>query len=272
MGIPPLRVALQTNTLTSSAIDRARPLSELQQVVFSQLEPMRRICDYLRISKLLPDVLDELHYHVVRPPDEGAQRLALEAMVEACAIAAVLAKGLGYADLAHVAGQRSSDAATLLDDPVQRGKADFMWLLTLPQASSWDRNLLAAERCASALEPHARDPLGKQVLGMIALTASMSAAAIQRGDRAEHWLSEARQLAAQVPDEPMRAWQSFSAANVSIWGYLSAWSAARPAARCLSWPLRLRLPCPNCAATKTERRQKTPRPTRRIARNGPLTW
>jgi transcriptional regulator with XRE-family HTH domain len=217
MGIPPLRVALQTNTLTSSAVDRARPVSELHQIVFGQLDPMRYRGDYKGMSELLPDVLDELHYHVAQPSDEAVQRLALEALVEARAIAAVLAKGLAYVDLAHYAGQRSRDAAAFLDDPVQKGKADFMWLLTLPHAGSWDRNLIAAEKCASELEPHARDPLGKQVLGMIALTASMSAAAVQRGDRAAHWLDEASRLAAQVPDEPAVAWQAFSAANVSIW-------------------------------------------------------
>lgn len=79
MGIPPLRVALQTNTLTSAAVDRARPLSALRQIVFGRLEPMRRACDYLRMGQLLPDVLDELHHHVARPADQAAQRLALEA-------------------------------------------------------------------------------------------------------------------------------------------------------------------------------------------------
>ncbi|HET7017044.1 MAG TPA: helix-turn-helix transcriptional regulator [Streptosporangiaceae bacterium] len=217
MGIPPLRIALQTNTLTSSAVDRARPVSELHQIVFGQLEPMRRNCDYLGMGRVLPDVLDELHYHVAEPADEADQRLALEALVEACATAAVLAKGLGYVDLGQFAAQRSRDVASFLDDPVQKGKADFWWLLTLPHVGSWDRNLAAAERCANDLEPHARDALSKQVLGMITLTASMSAAAVQRGDRAVHWLDEASWLATQVPDDPALAWESFSAVNVGIW-------------------------------------------------------
>src|SRR6185437_6275007 len=37
------------------------------------------------------------------------------------------------------------------------------------------------------------------------------------GDRAVHWLDESSRLAALVPDDPARAWESFSAANVSIW-------------------------------------------------------
>ncbi len=105
----------------------------------------------------------------------------------------------------------------MLGDPVQKGKADFMWLLTLPRAGSWDRNLVAAEQSANELEPYARDPLGLQVLGMITLTASLSAAAIQRGDRADHWLRQAASVASRVPDDPMRTWQSFSPTNVNIW-------------------------------------------------------
>jgi transcriptional regulator with XRE-family HTH domain len=217
MGIPPLRVALQTNTLTSAAVDRARPVTDLHQIVFGELEPMRRNCDYLGMGKVLPDLLDELHHHVAEPADEAVQRLALEGLVEASATAGVLAKGLGYVDLGHFAAQRSRDAASFLGDPVQKGKADFWWLLTLPHVGSWDRNLAAAERCASDLEPYARDALGKQVLGMITLMAAMSAAAVQRGDRAVHWLNESSRLAAQVPDDPTLAWESFSAANVGIW-------------------------------------------------------
>src|SRR5215469_14259632 len=45
LAIPPLRVALQTNTLASAAADRARPLDELHKTVFGQIEPLRRVCD-----------------------------------------------------------------------------------------------------------------------------------------------------------------------------------------------------------------------------------
>lgn len=217
MSIPPLRVALQTNTLTSPAVDQARPLAELHKIVFGQIEPLRRVCDYVRVGKLLPDVLDELHWHVALAEDEAAKRSALESLVEACVISAAVAKELNYMDLAYLAALRAKDAAALLDDPVQTGKADFMWLLTLPRAGSWDRNLVAAEQSANELEPHAHNPLGLQVLGMITLTASLSAAAIQRADRATHWLDQAAEVAARVADEPMHTWQSFSPTNVSIW-------------------------------------------------------
>jgi transcriptional regulator with XRE-family HTH domain len=217
MSIPPLRVALQTNSLTRPAVDRARPLADLHREVLGTIEPMRRICDYVALGRLLPPVIDELYRHAADPADEAAHRLALETLVEACVIAAAVTKELNYMDLAYLAAERAEEAAALLGDPVQKGKADFMWLLTLPRAGSWDRNLNAAEQAANDLEPHARDQLGLQVLGMLTLTASLSAAAIQRGDTAAHWLDEARKVGAQVPDEPMRTWQCFSPTNVNIW-------------------------------------------------------
>ena len=217
MGIPALRVALQTNTLTTPAVDRARPLPDAAEAVTVKMESLRRSCDYATIGGLLPGLLDELHYHVAEPVDEAAHRLALEALVEACICATFTAKNLNYLDLAHLAARRAWEAATLLDDPICTGKASYVWLHTLPRAGSLDRNLVAAERAAGALEPYAQDPLGLSVLGMIALTASLTAASLQQGDTASHWLSEARGLAERVPDDPVHNWQSFSATNVNVW-------------------------------------------------------
>jgi transcriptional regulator with XRE-family HTH domain len=217
MGIPALRVALQTNTLTAPAVDHARPLADLAQIVIGKLESLRRTSDYATIGDLLPDVLDGLHYHAAVPADEAAQRLALATLVEACVCATFTAKNLNYTDLAHLAARRAGEAAALLDDPIAQGKANFVWLQTLPRAGSLNRNLAAAERAASALEPYARDPVGLSVLGMITLTTSLTAATLQRGDAASHWLDEATAIAARIPDTPACNWQSFSATNASIW-------------------------------------------------------
>lgn len=217
MGIPALRTALQTNTLTTPAVDRARPLVDLVRTVDTEVEPLRRACNYVASGLLLPDILDELHYHVAAPADEVSKQLALQALIEACSCASFTARSLNYTDLAHLAGLRAQEAAILLDDPVYKGKADFIWLHTLSRAASRDRNLLAAERAANQLERHAHDPVGLQVLGMLTLTASLSAAAIQRESTAAGWLQTATQLAQRVSDRPMENWQSFSATNITIW-------------------------------------------------------
>jgi transcriptional regulator with XRE-family HTH domain len=217
MGIPSLRVALQLNSLTRSAVDHARPVTELHREVFGTIEPLRRACDYEQVGHLLPPVIDELYRHIADPEDEAACRIALETLVEASVIASEFAKALNYLDLAYLAAQRAEEAAVLLGDPVHKGKADFMWLHSLPKTGAWDRNLAAAERAADDLEPHASDPLSLQVLGLLTLTASLWAAVLQQGNTAQHWLDEATSIAARVPDDPARNWQSFSATNVGIW-------------------------------------------------------
>ncbi|WP_242888370.1 helix-turn-helix domain-containing protein [Actinomadura litoris] len=214
--IPALRVALQTNGIKASATDRARPLAELVVEVRDGLEPLRRACDYVAIGERLPAVLDELYVHTAEPADELAQRTALETLVEACVCATFTAKNLGYPDLAYMAAAQAADAASHLAEPAQIGKAAFLRMQTVPKAPQ-ARTLLMAERAADALEPHVNAPGAVEALGMLALTASLTAATCYDKAGAEHWLAEAARLAARVPDKPLTNWQSFSTANVGVW-------------------------------------------------------
>jgi transcriptional regulator with XRE-family HTH domain len=216
-AIPALREALQTNKLTSAAVDRARPLAEIACEVTSQIVPMGANADYVGTGSQLPGVLDELYWHAAQDGDEASRRLALETLVEACVVAGLTAKDLGYLDLAHVAALRAEAAADLLDDPVQRGKAECLRIWAFPRERSWDRRLVAAESAAGDLEPHVRSPLGLHVLGMLTLHAALGAAVVQRPDVVSHWLAEAAQIARRVPDDVTGNWQSFSQTNVRLW-------------------------------------------------------
>lgn len=215
--IPALRVALQTNSLKERATDRARPLAELVREM-ARIEPFHQACNYIAVGESLPAILDELHYHVATPADERAHRQALETLVEACVCATFTAKDLGYNDLAALAAMRAEEAATILDSPIHLGEAAFARIHTMPRSGSWQRTLNKAEEAARALEPHANIPLATQVLGMLTLSASLSAAAVQDGDRAGQLLDEADRLAARVPDQPEVNWMAFSATNVGVWG------------------------------------------------------
>lgn len=218
-AIPHLRMALQTNSLDNPLCDRARPLAELVAEL-AVAERLRIRCDYDGLGDHLPDLVDELHVHTADPVDEAAHALALRTMVDACIAATHLASNLGYGDLAHLAARRAWEAAAVLDNPVGKGKAAFVAVLTMPKVGrlgSWARSLNAAERAAAALQPHAVDPAGIHTLGMIALTASMAAAAVNDHAAAAAWLDEAAELAARVPDEPDAAWMAFSASNVGVW-------------------------------------------------------
>ncbi|MFF5265406.1 helix-turn-helix domain-containing protein [Actinomadura viridis] len=216
-AIPALRVALQTNTLTDAAADRARPVAELRRVLDEVVLPSWRTADYMSMGAEVPDLIDELHHHVAAPADEAVHRAALSALIDALHFAYVLGKNLNYMDLAHVAASRATDAANLLGDPVQLGKAKFQLVLSAPREGSWRRVLDLAEKAANDLQPYARDELGVQVLGMSTLNVALAAAALNDADSARHWLAEAEELARRVPDAPLKAWMAFSATNVKLW-------------------------------------------------------
>jgi hypothetical protein len=214
--IPALRMVLETNTLTSPCCEQARPLPELVSEVHA-LEPLFFACDYVTLGKRLPPVIDELHLHIADPEDETAQRIALENLIEACMYATFRSKDLGYTDLAHVAASRANEAAAYLDDPIQKGKAAYLRVQTMPREHSWSRVLITAEKEADRLQPHAQDKAGIEVLGMLTLSSSLAAASLHKSETAEHWLNEAQRLAERVPDTPKANWSSFSATNVGVW-------------------------------------------------------
>jgi transcriptional regulator with XRE-family HTH domain len=216
-AIPALREALQTNKLTAPVVDRARVLPELAREVNDRIRALYTEADFVGEGALLPGVLDELHWHTAQSGDEASRRLALETLIEACITAGLTAKDLGYVDLAHVAVLRAEEAATLLNDPVQRGKVECLRIWAFPRERSWERRLAAAESAADALEPHAGTPLGMQVLGILTLHAALGGAVVQRGRVVDHWLAEARRLAGRVPDDIRGNWQSFSLTNVRLW-------------------------------------------------------
>lgn len=216
--VPPLRAALETNSLTDPSCDHARPLPELVHELHEHVEPLFAACDYVRLGKHLPQLIDELHVHTAQPKDEAAHQLALQTLIEACAYAAFRAKDLGYPDLAHIAAARAAAAADILGDPAATGKAAYARLQTMPRAGSWDRTMTMAERAVSALQPHVGDDTMRiQVLGQLTLTAAMAAAVVQNGAASAHWLSEADELAGRVPDDPARSWHSFCKTNVGVW-------------------------------------------------------
>jgi transcriptional regulator with XRE-family HTH domain len=217
MSIPALRVALQTNTLATPATERARPLVELAREVADEVRPACRDANYLRAGELLPSLIDELHVHVAAPPDEAMLRLALETLVDACVAAEETANVLGYTDLAYTAAAHALQAAAVLGDPMQQGKAAWAHVMTLPRDGMPERKLAAAEHAADQLEPHARDEQGVEILGMLTLTAAMAAAVVHQEATAGNWLNEAGVLASRVPDTPMVNWQLFSTTNVGIW-------------------------------------------------------
>ncbi|MFC4056471.1 helix-turn-helix domain-containing protein [Actinomadura syzygii] len=211
--IPAVRAALMTNTLTAPAVDQARPLAELAAEI-GRID--RSEYKHLTVGEKLPALIGELHVHACAPADEPARRVALSALIEAFQTATFTAKDLGYADLAAIAAMRAAEAAAILDDPIHKGKAVTLRVHTMPSTSR-EETLTVAERAAETLEPHVRDDLGIQVLGMTTLAAALQATVLHQHVRAADWLDRAAALARRVPDTPGKNWGAFSASNVGVW-------------------------------------------------------
>jgi hypothetical protein len=215
--VPALRTALLTNSLARPAVGQARPAADLDAETRDVLRLYRR-CDYMAAGQKLPALIDELHYRASAGPDERDRKVALTALIQACATAAFTAKELGYPDLGHVAALRAEDAAARLGDPVAQGKAAFVRFHTGPRdMEAWDRSRTLAEQAVDAVEPYASTVPAACVLGVLTLSAALASAVLQDGAAADHWLSEATTLAGRVPDDMAGNWQSFGATNVAVW-------------------------------------------------------
>lgn len=91
-SIPAIRAALQTNTLTSPVVDRARPLADLVAEM-ARLDRSER--KFFEVGRILPTLIDELHVHAAAPADEAAHRLALETLIDAFQAATFMAAPRG---------------------------------------------------------------------------------------------------------------------------------------------------------------------------------
>lgn len=209
-----VRAALTSAELGESPVDRARPVEELVALITGPIEEADRVNNWSTVLTMLPDVLEELHFHVAAAVDERTLKTALSALLDAAMEAAGILGLLGYADLRYIAVARAAEAAAMLDDPVARGKA--MYMLARPTDGDWQRAARRAEAETARLEPHADSSEALQVLGMLCLNASLVSAAGLDADAARSWLDRATDVARHVPDH-LSNWQSFSATNVNVW-------------------------------------------------------
>lgn len=216
--IPALRMALETTSLYEPLDDAAGQIEEVATELARIKDLYTNACDYVGAGGRLPKVIENLHTHACLARPEPTRKAALALLVEACISATFVAKDLGYPDLASVAAMRAEEAAQVLGEPVDIGKAALARFHSGPGTlQSWDRRLAAAQRGVSALEPNAREGEGIAVLGMLTLSAALAAAVLHQGDTADDWLAQASELARQVPDDMDANWWSFSQTNVAVW-------------------------------------------------------
>ncbi|GAA4612819.1 helix-turn-helix transcriptional regulator [Actinoallomurus liliacearum] len=215
--VPLLREVLTGNTFDDPAVDRARPLPELESLLFGELQRLKHKADYARRGVLVAPVFEELHFHVATGDEAGKQH-ALRLLVEACEAVGMTLRFLGYRDLAYLAAVRALDAARLLGHPVFAGQAAYLRCQFLPKLSSWDRPFNVAQHAAERLEPYVGSSrVASETYGMLHLSASLAAAAVNRPDLADDHFTEATRVAARVGEHD-DAWSAFGPTNVDIWG------------------------------------------------------
>lgn len=178
-------------------------------------------CDETRYhlaGRGLGDLLTELHVHTVTGRGDE-QRAALVALVEACVVAAGVARPLGNAELATLAAKRAADAAAMTERPDLAALSGMTRIGALVRLGARHRAgsvLSDALADAERADPSAEDTAPAEGHGMLHLTAGQLAAREGRTSDADTHLSEAHGLAARTGERNAYRFH-FGPANVVAW-------------------------------------------------------
>lgn len=215
--VPLLREALTGNAFDDPAVDRARPLAELDSLLKGELAQLNTAADFAQRGQLAAPIYDELHFHIANG-GEADKRCALALLIDACEALGMTLHYLGYKDLAYFAASRAIEAARLLDDPTLSGQAAYLRFQLMPKPTSWDRPLVVASQAAARLQPHVGSSrVAMETYGMLHLSAGLAAAAVNKMALANEHYEHAVDLGKKTGDNP-DAWSAFGATNAGIWG------------------------------------------------------
>lgn len=209
-----LRSSLLDVTLDDPPDVAARPVAVLAPVT-GQMDQALRNADYDTMLLHLPGILGELQVHVAAAA--GADRdEALRLLILASASATIMLKHFGRTDLAWIAADRGRQAAVLLGDPVWSAAAAFECAHAHSSANK-SRVLMSMPRIADQLEPVIGDDrFGREVYGMVRLSAALATAVQGDHQGAADQAAEAAKVAQPLGDRP-DAWEVFGVANTGVW-------------------------------------------------------
>jgi transcriptional regulator with XRE-family HTH domain len=194
-----------------------RPLSDLEEAADRALL-LRMRGDYVKLGRLVPNVISDLHVHLDQGTDGAAAALTKVTFATAMGM-----KELGLTPLAWNAATAARSAARQSGDPVGLAAAEFVRSQVLLATAATGRATAAATDAINALQDSSQDAL--EIAGMLHLQASLCRTALarqQHGD-GEHLAAagdhyrEAEQLAARTGEGT--AYQlRFGPTNVKVWG------------------------------------------------------
>jgi transcriptional regulator with XRE-family HTH domain len=210
-GVLDLRRALVDIDLSEPPARPAPPMTEIRRTV-ALAGALHQACDYAGASRLLPDVLCDLHTETAGPDQLEALRL----LCDATHTASTVLRNLGYPADAWLAAQRCRDAADASGDPVLQGHAAYALARAATACGSYQRGQTLAERAVDDLSRHLGLSGAPEVLGSLHLVAALAGRCRQRLDDSREWLVEAARLARHTGETDTMG-MFFGPTNVDIW-------------------------------------------------------
>lgn len=190
-----------------------RPLPELERMVTQSRVHLFRLGDVAAATAGQAEALVELHAHAAAGADaERVESLRLLAL--ACGTAATTCKWLGYPELGWIAAIRAREAAAQAEDPALAAYAEYeVSYMTHPYGLALINARRAIDRAVGQV---GGDPTAQQMLGMLHLSAALSAAVVGHGDDVRAHLVEVDDIAGRTGDQAGFE-MYFGPTNAAIW-------------------------------------------------------
>jgi hypothetical protein len=208
--------------LGQSGTCSARPVGDVVTEV-DRCVALRTTCDFAAMGAMLPSLLADLYATVTVVRDEE-RTVTLRQLIRALNSAMTLAHAFGYADLAYLVTERSTQAANDLRDPAWSAVAAFSRVHALLPMGAHNPAYTLASRATDAARSVTGDVSGSPALasyGALCMVSALGAAVTGRTDESDTRLAEAAAIAQRTGETgPDVAY--FGPTNVAMYRMTSA--------------------------------------------------
>ncbi|ONH58183.1 hypothetical protein CcI49_21985 [Frankia sp. CcI49] len=213
-AIPALRIAILGTAFHERPERPARPVAELQRIA-AEVGVAWQASEHASYAPRLPELIEGLHSHAADPHGPGS-RAAIATLVEVYRAAFVLAKDLGYVDLAWIAAERCVQGTQLLESPEWAALGEFSRANGLLTAGARDRARRVAQHAADTAAASLDHPDVMPVYGILHLTAALAAAPGSDPRDIDAHIAEAADIARRT-GETSAFRLHFGPTNVAVW-------------------------------------------------------